>query len=209
MSSPLSSKQWIIVVLVNIVVSAVTTLIVVRVLIDQPRAGTAGTGAPVEQQAEVIPATATPLAEPSTTPASASTAAGQAPAPTATPSRVAPTNAATATQTRAPTPVAQGAVSVRISAVLYPGQRQREVVVVVNEGAEVVMKGWSLSSSRGISYTFGNVTLFRDSFISLHTTAGSDVPTDMFMNRAEPAWQAGDTLTLSNQDQKVATFTVK
>jgi hypothetical protein len=98
---------------------------------------------------------------------------------------------------------------VRISTVLYPGQRQREVVVIVNEGNEIDLKGWTLTSSRSISYTFGDVTLFRDSFINLHTTTGADVPTDLFWNRTDPAWQTGDVLTLSNKGQLIATYTVK
>ena len=109
----------------------------------------------------------------------------------------------------APDTAASVDANVRISAVLYPGQRQREVVVIVNEGSEVEMKDWTLSSSRGITYTFGNVTLFRDSFINLHTTTGADVPTDLFWNRTEPAWQSGDVLTLSIQNKEIATYKVK
>ena len=89
------------------------------------------------------------------------------------------------------------------------GQKQREVVVIANLSTEVSLKGWTLTSSRNISYTFGNVTLFRDSFINLHTTIGADVPTDLFMNRNDAAWQIGDVVTLSNQGQIVATATVK
>ncbi len=92
---------------------------------------------------------------------------------------------------------------------LNAGQRQREVVVIVNQGDQVNLKGWTLTSNKGITYTFGNVTLFKDSFISLHTTSGSDVPTDLFMNRSDAAWQVGDVLTLAAQGKTIATFTVK
>ncbi len=92
---------------------------------------------------------------------------------------------------------------------LNAGQRQREVVVIVNQGDQVNLKGWTLTSNKGITYTFGNVTLFKDSFISLHTTSGSDVPTDLFMNRSDAAWQVGDVITLAALGKTIATFTVK
>ena len=97
----------------------------------------------------------------------------------------------------------------RISTVLFPGQLSREVVVLVNEGDTTDLTGWVLASSSGIAYTFGNVTLLKDSFINLHTTTGADVPTDLFWDRDEPAWESGDRLTLSNGDQTLATFTVR
>ena len=83
------------------------------------------------------------------------------------------------------------------------------MVIANDSNVDVVLKDWVLTSSRNISYTFGNVTLFRSNFISLHTTNGTDVPTDLFWNRSESAWQIGDVLTLSNQGQVVTTYTVK
>ncbi len=84
------------------------------------------------------------------------------------------------------------------------------MVIANDSNVDVVMKGWVLASSRNISYTFGNVTLFRSNFISLHTTSGTDVPTDLFWDRTEPAWQIGDVLTLTtDQNKVVTTYTVK
>ncbi|MCL5995083.1 MAG: lamin tail domain-containing protein [Chloroflexi bacterium] len=213
MSSPLTRKQWLVVILVNVVVSAITTLMIVRVLTNQPIQTAAGaapeTNVPVASPTlpatpVEAPATSAEISvdvSPTTTPDEDSVAA----IPTSTPT---PENDSESTST-APDTVASVDANVRISAVLYPGQRQREVVVIVNEGSEVEMKDWTLSSSRGITYTFGNVTLFRDSFINLHTTTGADVPTDLFWNRTEPAWQSGDVLTLSIQGKEIATYKVK
>jgi hypothetical protein len=71
------------------------------------------------------------------------------------------------------------------------------------------MTGWTLASPSGRAYTFGNVLLFKDSFINLHTTTGVDVPTDLFWNLDQPVWKAGDMATLKRGDEVMATFTIK
>jgi hypothetical protein len=205
MSSSLTPKQWLIVILVNIVVSAITTMLIIRVMMNQPTAtnSTPGT-APVAQSQPTRAPQASPLPTFTAVSQSAPPASSPTPRPAAAPTNT-PSRAATATTGSA----TQSDVQVRISNVLYTGQRQREVAVILNEGGDVSLQGWVLASSRNISYTLPNVILFKDSFISVHTTTGSNVPTDLFMNRAEPAWQVGDVLTLSNQGQVIATYTVK
>jgi len=207
MASPLTPKQWLIVILVNVVVSAVTTLVIVRVMLNQPVPKTASSANVATQQ---TPSPITPTEVSSAAQAQTATPARQANAPTARPTMT-PIPTITPGKTSAPTLTAVPAniPSVRISTVLYPGQRQREVVVIVNEGNEISLKGWTITSSRSISYTFADVTLFKDSFINLHTTTGADVPTDLFWNRADPAWQTGDVITLANKSQVIATYTVK
>lgn len=182
--------------MVNIVVSAITTLFVARALMNPgapPSAGLA-VAAPVEPTQQ--PAPTTPVETPA---ASATPGEPATPSAGATDSAPTPTPATTASAATA---------QVRISTVLFPGQLSREVVVLVNEGDSVDLTGWVLASSSGMAYTFGNVTLLKDSFINLHTTTGADVPTDLFWDRSEPAWKPGDRLTLSNGNQEIATFTV-
>ncbi|MGQ9814214.1 MAG: lamin tail domain-containing protein [Candidatus Roseilinea sp.] len=188
-------------IVVNVIVSAITTLFVVRALMNpgDPPSASMAVAAPVEATQPVTPTTPVEAPAASTTPGEpATTPAG------ATDSTATPASPAIAPVVTTPTSRAQ----VRISAVLFPGQLSREVVVLVNEGDTVDLTGWVLASSSGIAYTFGNVTLLKDSFINLHTTTGADVPTDLFWNRAEAAWKAGDRLTLLNDDQEIATFTV-
>jgi Lamin Tail Domain len=215
MSSSLTNKQWVIVVLVNIVISAITTLIIVRVLTNQPASQTAGATIPIQQQAIVpVQSTLAPLPTPITLAVQAplnSPTPKPVATPVAKPSATTSVTASLPAKPSTPTPSTSAAknVSVTISNVLYPGQRQREVVVIVNLASEVPLKGWTLTSSSNISYTFGNVTLFKDSFISLHTTTGADVTTDLFMNHADAAWQPGDMLTLTNNGLVMATYTVR
>ena len=228
MSSALTPKQWITIVCVNIFVSAITTLIVVRVLINQATSPTVNAAppavlaSPTAQPTDSVSA-APPTGEPTqATQTSQASQASQAPTAARATTRpntatVRPSSTTAVTKTPAGSDTsATGTTSqtnqgkVRIGRALFPGQHQRETVVIANDSEQdVVMKGWVLSSSRNISYTFGNVTLFRSNFINLHTTSGTDVPTDLFWNRSEPAWQVGDVLTLSNQGQVVTTYTVK
>ena len=210
MTPALTTRQWIIIGLVNVVISAVTTLIVVRVLMNTstPNLATTAsiavvTNTPQAKQAETVSPIPTQTKAP---PAKATPTPTRSLSPSATPLKA---PAQTATQTDA-SGTAASAGQVRIGRVLFPGQRQRETVVIANDSNnDVLLQGWVLSSNRNISYTFGNVTLFRNNFINLHTTSGSDVPTDLFWNKVDPAWQVGDVLTLANQaGQVISTYTV-
>jgi hypothetical protein len=231
MSSSPSAKQWIVIILVNILVSSLTAYFVFRTLVtdaqpgEVPAAAASGLGA--AETPAGAPSAAPPPPSPSPSPAAAAALDGAAtPTPSAAPAAPTPIaaddGAVTATPAAA-TPVAasDGAAAstaepaataaapiVRISAVLFPGQLAREVVVLVNQGDQVDLTGWVLSSSNGNTYTFGNVTLFRESFINLRSSSGADVPTDLYWNRSEPAFQAGDTLTLSRGSEAVATFSI-
>jgi hypothetical protein len=98
---------------------------------------------------------------------------------------------------------------VRISNIIYPGQRTREVVVLANEGDTVVLTGWTLSTPRGARYTFGNVVFPSNSFINLYTTSGVDTPTNLFWNQPEAVWQSGDVAMLMRGDEVIATYTVR
>ncbi len=196
-------QQWLIVILVNILISAITTILVVRVMTrpaDPVDAATRPASLATQPAPEATPRAQIAAASPvPTNPAPAAPAATPLP-PTAT--RPAPT----------PTPapvIAPEKVAIVISNINFPGQRQRESVVIANEGDTLELKGWTLSSPRGVVYTFGNVSLFKDSFINIYTTTGADIATDLFMNRTDPAWQVGDVVTLARDGRAQATYTIK
>jgi hypothetical protein len=216
MQSPFRVRNWIIFLLINVLVSATTAFIVVR-------AFTQAAGRPAVTRAEgAIAATSAGLAPNA---ASAAEAGGISPtgvSPTGAPAESAgqrPTaGEAAPAQGTLPLPTAlpaarpassAGTPKVRISTVVYPGQRTREAVVIVNEGDEVALTGWTLSNPRGKVYTFGNVALFKESFINLHTTTGVDVPTDLFWNQTEAVWREGDEVTLRRGDEVIATYIVR
>ena len=192
-------QQWLIVILVNVVISAITTILVVRVMtrpadaVDAPVRSAVAATQPAPE--------ATPRAQIAATPAPTLPALAATPIPP-TATRPAPT------PTAAPL-IAPEKVAIVISNINFPGQRQRESVVIANEGDTLDLKGWTLSSPRGVVYTFGNVSLFKDNFINIYTTTGADIATDLFMNRADAAWQVGDVVTLAREGRAQATYTIK
>jgi Lamin Tail Domain len=217
MSSSLAPGKWVTFVAINIIVSIVTGLIVIRVLNQEPGQPQAG---PVVITATPAPIAAAPAGDPGAAPATLAPASVNAAAPADPGGQPAPAAAgavpetAAATDTSAPpTPeptAAQASVAkVRISAVQFPGQRTREFVSILNEGDQIDMTGWTIVAPNGTSYVFKTFVLFRDSFISLYTTTGADSPTNLFWNQGEAMWNKGDIVTLKNGDQVVATYTVK
>ncbi|MEO6060492.1 MAG: hypothetical protein ABIQ99_00975 [Thermoflexales bacterium] len=193
-------QQWLIVILVNILISAITTILVVRVMTRPADA----------VDAPARPAAAATVTTPEATPRAQIAAATPAPtnsAPAATPNPPAATRPAP-TPAAAPV-IAPEKVAIVISNINFPGQRQRESVVIANEGDTIELKGWTLASPRGVVYTFSNVSLFKDNFINIYSTTGADIATDLFMNRAEAAWQVGDVVTLARDGRALASYTIK
>jgi len=204
MSSPFRVRNWIIFLLINVLVSATTAFVVVHAFTQaasRPAARGAVAATPTGAAPDVALAVQAGGTLPTNTPPEF---AGQPP----TADEAAPAQAALAPPASPPAGGAS-APRVRISTVVYPGQRTREAVVIVNEGDEVALTGWTLSNPRGKVYTFGNVALFRESFINLHTTTGVDVPTDLFWNQTEAVWREGDEVTLRRGDEVIATYVIR
>lgn len=204
MTSSLTPRKWVAFVLINVIVSAITALILIRVLNNEPSAARSVPVAPTQQAPAVA---AAPVAAPETPVEAPLNGTGNVPStPTAVPDKPADTPPPTA----APTAVPQNSVvSVRISGVQFPGQRTRESVAILNEGDQVDLTGWSIEAAGNKVYTFKGFVLFRDSFITLYTTNGSDSPTSLFWNQDDAVWKKGDTVTLKQGDKVVATYTVK
>ena len=176
MRSPLSLRNWFVFILINILVAAATTFIVVRMLTQSasrpdPAVVSAGVQAapanapvlttqPVPTQALAAPATSEATQQP--------VAASSPQTQTQTQTQLQPTTKPVTSTSVTAAPAAKA--NVRISTVVFPNQRSREAVVIVNEGDQVDMTGWTLSNPRGQTYTFGNVLLFKDSFINLHSS---------------------------------------
>ena len=224
MRSPFSFGKVLLFLLINIVVSAFTTWIVVRVLV--PPIGESASALnivapPPATQAptsEAAPANAANPADATTAPDETTTNGANASAnPEATPTLLDNTSAngntgdsVEATATLLDATAAATGINVRISTIIYPGQLSRERVVIVNEGEQVNLENWKIVSPRGEAYTFGRVTLFQNGFINLNTTTGADVPSDLFWGSGTAIWQSGDEVKLVDKDNAtVATFTIK
>lgn len=108
-------------------------------------------------------------------------------------------------------PPATGGVNIQIAEVIGVGNLSAEAVQIVNTGpGQLAMVGWQLNASSGISYTFGQITLFGEGAgILLHTETGLDGATDLYWGLENPVWASGETVTLTDADGAVqATFQI-
>lgn len=115
-----------------------------------------------------------------------------------------------------PTPLAaetaaEGESQVQISAVSGVGSLEEEAIEIINNGtAQQSLQGWQLADQDGNLYTFGQVTVFGEGAgILLHSRAGDSNVTNLYWGLDEPAWESGETATLTDaENQVVVTFTV-
>lgn len=89
-----------------------------------------------------------------------------------------------------------GPPGVEIAGVLGAGDLARERVRLRNRGGTLSLEGWTLSDAGGDRYTFPRLILFPGGEVVLHSGPGVTTPTDLYWNRAAPAWQSGELLTL-------------
>jgi LysM repeat protein len=120
------------------------------------------------------------------------TATEQAPIETASPA--APD--APQVGTVVPSPTSSGPPLVEIAQVLGSSILGEEVVIIRNRGGAVSLERWTLVGDQGGAYTFPALTLYPDAEARLHSETGTSGPTHLYWGRVEPAWQAGELLTL-------------
>jgi hypothetical protein len=192
----LSPIKWIAFLLINLIVSALTAYLVIQALTKQSEARV--TLNPVVTTVPLI-STSTPLV-------SAATPIPQTNQPSLNTAQLTASPVPVVAETRPPI---SANTKVRISAVVYAGQRTREGVSILNEGDQIDLSGWKIVSPRGKEYAFKRYVLFKDSFITVYTTTGNDSPTQLFWNQNEAVWQKGDTVTLKRGEDVAATYVVK
>ncbi|MHC1601940.1 MAG: lamin tail domain-containing protein [Methermicoccaceae archaeon] len=81
----------------------------------------------------------------------------------------------------------------------------QEWVEITNTGSDVELGGYVLSDAQGHRYTFGQLTLSKDSSVKVHTGEGDDNATDVFWGRKSPVWNnEGDIIRLSDEGKVLA-----
>jgi len=134
---------------------------------------------------------------------------GPSPAPAVTGTTA--ITAALATPTPLPTftPPPFGEIHVVIDEVIGPGDLLQETMVILNKGAGVSLNEWKLEGSSLGTFIFPDIFLFSGGSIRIHTTAGQNTPSDLYLNQGEAAWPPGTTIVLSDAGGKqISTFTV-
>ncbi len=130
------------------------------------------------------------------------------PTPVSTPS---PTSTGAARQTvTPPTPTTIAEVTetpsslgqaIFIDAVRGQGELAVEEVIITNRGAVVDLAGWALDDGAGNVFTFPSVVLWSDARLHIHSGRGTDTPTDLYWNRAEPVWGDADKIVVLKNDE--------
>jgi hypothetical protein len=96
-----------------------------------------------------------------------------------------------------------GQTVIEIAQVVGAGDLEQEVVLLRRLGeGNLTLTGWRLRGDGGSEYRFPEqpaLVLYKDGAVHLYTRLGADTVTDLYWNRAEPAWRPGETLTLFDE----------
>ena len=151
----------------------------------------------------------TPLPEDASIPPEPATTVGPSPTPTDTPP-VTPTQSdATPTVLPTSTPASFDELNVLVDEVRDPGDFLLETVVILNQGAGVSLNGWKLEGSTLANFVLPDIFLFSGGSIRVHTTAGQNTPSDLYLGQGEAAWPPGTTVILKDSnDTEISSFTI-
>ncbi|MEZ4669297.1 MAG: lamin tail domain-containing protein [Anaerolineae bacterium] len=154
----------------------------------------------------IVPLDGCPLEGPQATAAPTLDPAAEANTPTSESATAEATEGATATPTLRPTltlpPTATNA-QVEIAEVVGAGSINTEGIVLRNNGSNVNLKGWTITTSSGNTYTFAERIFFSNGLVTIYSRVGQDTAIALFWNRTQPAFQAGDVVTLKNEQGQV------
>jgi LysM repeat protein len=134
----------------------------------------------------------------------------QEPAATVGPSPT-PTNTPTASPSPIPTLTSApfGEINIIISEIISPGDLLQETLVILNQGAGTSLDEWKLEGSSLGTVILPDLFLFSGGSIRIHTSAGENTASDLYLNQGEAAWPPGTTIILSDdKNVEISRFTV-
>ena len=155
----------------------------------------------------------TPLPEDAEVPAEPAATVGPSPTPTNSPTLTATVAVTIAAATPTPLPTSTTApfdeVTVVIDEIVGAGSLGQETIVILNQGAGISLNEWKLEGSSLGIFVFPDVFLFSGGSIRIHTAAGQNTPSDLYLNQGEAAWPPGTTVILRDADNAVVSrFTI-
>jgi Lamin Tail Domain len=127
---------------------------------------------------------------------------------TVAPQVVAPVQGETVTPLETLPPDAE--IPVEIVSVVGAGNLSAEVVVVRYNGeGELGLANWQLKDDNGNTFTFPQLTLYKNGAVQVHTASGSDTVVDLYMGLRDPIWESGESARLFDpQDNLRAIYRV-
>jgi len=155
----------------------------------------------------------TPLPADAQVPAEPAATVGPSPTPTNSPTLTATVTVPVSTSTPTPFPTSTSPpfdeVTVVINEVIGAGNLTKETLVILNQGAGTSLNEWKLEGSSLGIFVFPDVFLFSGGSIRIHTAAGQNTPSDLYLNQGEAAWPPGTTIILRDADNAVVSrFTI-
>jgi len=108
-------------------------------------------------------------------------------------------------------PPVTGEIQVQITEITAPGNADREAVVIINKGKQVIdLQGWTLNDAAETVYTFPSFRLYAGGSVTVNTRIGVDGSNQLYLNKLTPIWAIGDTAVLKDTaGNAVATLAVK
>jgi len=221
-----SWKPYVLYLLLNVVVSAVTVMLVLAIFGRGPRQPEPVPTATVDVVAQVASAvpTQTPTTAPSPTPNTYTVRAGDTLSDIAAEldvsvealmaaNRLQDANALSAGQVliipgpedsvAASDPSATSTATPRpptgqvmINAVDGAGDLALESVRLLNTGGEISMAGWQLDDGEGHTFRFPEFTFYSTGAIDVHTRGGNNTTIDLYWGLDQPLWTPGKVITL-------------
>ncbi len=138
----------------------------------------------------------TPLPENAGVPQEPAVMVGPSPTPTVTATMPVTAGASAALPTSTPAP--RDAINVVINEVISPGDLAQETLIILNLGAGTSLQNWKLSGSALGNFVFPDIFLFSGGSIRIHTVAGQNTPSDLYLGQGEAAWPPGTTIVLAD-----------
>ena len=88
-------------------------------------------------------------------------------------------------------------IPVEIVSVVGAGNLSAEVVVVRYNGeGKLELANWQLKDDNGNTFTFPQLTLYKNGAVQVHTASGSDTVVDLYMGLRDPIWESGESAKL-------------
>ncbi|MCG3211423.1 MAG: hypothetical protein FOGNACKC_05069 [Anaerolineae bacterium] len=148
----------------------------------------------------------TPLPENASVPPEPAATVGPSPTPTPTPPVTPGAGTPLPTSTTAPA----NQIKVTISEVIAPGELAQETLIILNQGAGTSLQNWKLTGSSLGNFVFPDIFLFSGGSIRIHTVAGQNTPSDLYLGQGEAAWPPGTVVVLGNASgQEISRYSVQ
>ena len=98
----------------------------------------------------------------------------------------------------------------QIESILGAGELETERVLIKHIGErEVSLVGWQLQDQDGHAFNFPALTMFQGGAVTVYTRAGTSTVVELYWGMDEPLWQPGEKAYLIDPDGQIqAVYTV-